>query len=235
MKKSTVEEIRNKFDQLADRYTNLEKGQDTALDSPLTLELISKAAAAYNPNAKSILDIGCGGGNYIVKTTTLLPNVDVTLSDLSQNMLDVAAKRVQHNISGSVTKLQGDFRDLDFGTEKFDVVTAATTLHHLRTEGEWELVFSKIFRALKPGGSFWITDVILHENPAIDNLMHQGWFHWLETTHGVEKLNWVKEQYAMEDTPQTLNFQLKLMKKVGFSDTVILHKHFCFAAFGAVK
>ena len=235
MEKSTVEEIRDKFDQMANRYTNLETGQDTALDSPLTLALISKAASIYNPNAKAIMDLGCGGGNYIVKLTTLLPNVDVTLVDLSANMLEAAKKRVNYNISGEVTTLQGDFRETNFGNNKFDIVTAATTLHHLRTKEEWELVFTKIYNSLKPGGSFWITDIILDENPQIDNFMHQGWFDWLQDTLGTEMLNWVKGQYAKEDTPQTLNFQLDLMKKVGFKETCILHKHFCFAAFGAIK
>ncbi|MCF8358358.1 MAG: class I SAM-dependent methyltransferase [Prolixibacteraceae bacterium] len=233
--KSTVEEIRTKFDRLAHRYTNLEKGQDTALDSPLSLELISQAAAAYNPNAKALLDIGCGGGNYIVKVTSRLPDVNVWLSDLSQNMLDVAAERVQKIISGNVTKMQGDFRDIDFGTEQYDIITAATTLHHLRSEPEWELVFFKLYKALKPGGSFWISDVIIHEHPEIDRLMRQGWFNWIEATQGAEKRVWAKEQYEKEDTPQTLNFQLNLMKKAGFKETVVLHKHLNFAAFGGIK
>lgn len=233
--KSTVEEIRVKFDQLAHKYTNLEKGQDTALDSPLTLELISMAASTHNSDAKAILDLGCGGGNYIVKLTNRLPDVDVCLADLCQNMLDVAAERVQKIISGRVTKMQGDFRELDFGAEQYDIITAATTLHHLRTEAEWELVFTKLYKALKPGGSFWISDVIIHEHPEIDRLLRQGWFDWIEATHGSEKLAWVKDQYEREDTPQTLNFQLNLMKKVGFKETVILHKHLNFAAFGGIK
>lgn len=233
--KSTVEDIKTKFDQLANDYTNLETGQTTALDSPLCMEVISKAASSYNPNAKSIMDIGCGGGNYIVKLTNILSNVDVTLVDLSENMLKTAAARVKEIISGQVSTLQGDFREVDFGIDKFDIVTAATTLHHLRTDEEWELVFSKIYKALKPGGSFWITDVILHENYEIDTFMHQGWYDSIETLHGIEKLNWTKEQYRIEDTPQTLNFQLEMMKKVGFKETHILHKHFCFATFGAIK
>ncbi|MDA3927761.1 MAG: methyltransferase domain-containing protein [Prolixibacteraceae bacterium] len=235
MKKSSVEEIRSKFDQLADQYTNIEKGQDTALDSPLCMELISKAASIYNPNAHAIMDLGCGGGNYIVKLTALLPNVDVTLVDLSENMLKTASKRVNYNISGKVSTIQSDFRSANFGIEKFDIITAATTLHHLRSKDEWILVFDKIYKALKPGGSFWITDVILHANPRLDELMHQGWFNTLESNVGIEKLNWVKEQYHKEYTPVTLNFQLDLMKEVGFKETIILHKHFCFATFGGIK
>lgn len=235
IKKSSTEEIRIKFDQLAHQYTNLDTGQDTALDSPLIMELISRAAAAYNPQATSILDMGCGGGNYIVKLASLLPNTDVCLTDLSHNMLEVAASRVKSIVNGKVTLLQGDYRELDFGLETFDIIIASTTLHHLRSEIEWETVFSKVYKALKRGGSFWISDVILHENTEINKIMHQGWFDTLEATVGSEKLAWTKKQYDIEDTPQTLNFQLELMKKSGFHKTIILHKHFCFAAFGAIK
>ncbi len=33
----------------------------------LALELISEAAAATTPNAKRLLDVGCGAGNYTLK------------------------------------------------------------------------------------------------------------------------------------------------------------------------
>jgi tRNA (cmo5U34)-methyltransferase len=234
-RKSSVEEIRAKFDGMTERYTDLENGQDTALDSPLCMELISKAASIYNHDAKTIMDLGCGGGNYIVKLTTLLPNVNVTLVDISSNMLNVAKSRVQKMISGEVQILQSDFREAVFENNDYDIITAATTLHHLRTEEEWELVFTKIYQALKPGGSFWISDIIIDEQVEMDQFMNKGWFNWIENTHGMDKLIHTKEQFQREDTPQTLNFQLDLMKKVGFKTTHILHKHYNFAAFGAIK
>jgi tRNA (cmo5U34)-methyltransferase len=43
------------------------------------------------------------------------------------------------------------------------------------------------------------------------------------------------ERYESEDTPRTLSYQLNLLKQVGFSETIVLHKHFNFAAFGAIK
>ena len=61
--KSTVEQIRERFDKDVERFSNLETGQTAAMDSPLMLDLISRAAAALNPGATSILDIGCGAGN----------------------------------------------------------------------------------------------------------------------------------------------------------------------------
>ncbi len=38
-----------------------------------------------------------------------------------------------------------------------------------------------------------------------------------------------------EDTPRPLGYQLDLLTRVGFREVEVLHKHLCFAAFGAVK
>ena len=44
--KSTVEEIRARFDNDVERFSNLETGQSATIDAPLALELIAEAAAA---------------------------------------------------------------------------------------------------------------------------------------------------------------------------------------------
>ncbi len=86
--KSTVEEIRRRFDLDVDRFSNLETGQSATIDAPLAMELVASAAAAATPNARHILDVGCGAGNYTLKVLQLLPEMDVTLIDLSQPMLE---------------------------------------------------------------------------------------------------------------------------------------------------
>jgi len=65
--KSTPEAIRNNFDQQVERFSNLETGQTTAIDSPLCMELVARSAALLNPDARRVMDLGCGGGNYAVK------------------------------------------------------------------------------------------------------------------------------------------------------------------------
>ena len=59
--KSSPEAIRPNFDQQVERFSNLETGQTTAIDSPLCLELVARSAALLNPNAKRVMDLGCGG------------------------------------------------------------------------------------------------------------------------------------------------------------------------------
>ena len=233
--KSSPEAIQKNFDQQVERFSNIETGQTTAIDSPLCMELVARSAALLNPDATSVMDLGCGGGNYAVKVTSLLHNVDCTLIDLSANMLAKAEVRVQENISGKVLAIQGDYRDIDLGTNQYDVITAGTTLHHLRDDEEWELVFTKVFKALKAGGTFWINDIVISETEEINTMMLSGWIDEMKKHHDEEEVKMYLNRYESEDTPRTLSYQLDLMKQVGFSETIVLHKHFNFAAFGAIK
>lgn len=233
--KSSPEAIRENFDQQVDRFSNLETGQTTAVDSPLCMELIARSAAMLNPDAKRIMDLGCGGGNYAVKVTSFLPEVDCSLIDMSANMLEKAQERVAENISGTVTVIQGDYREIQLGENTFDVITAGTTLHHLREDQEWELVFAKIYKALKSGGTFWINDIVISETEEISRMMMEGWIGSMKKHHDDAEIQMYLNRYESEDTPRTLSYQLELMKNVGFSKTIVLHKHFNFAAFGAIK
>src|SRR5258706_7962810 len=93
--KSSVEEIRQRFDAETDRYTDLETGQVSAMDSPLAMSLVAEAASVMTPHATHLLEVGCGGGNYTLKLLERMPSLNVTLVDLSQAMLDLAVPRVR--------------------------------------------------------------------------------------------------------------------------------------------
>lgn len=235
MSKATVEEIRNRFDHDVERFSNLETGQSATIDAPLVLDLIAEAAAGVTPGATALLDVGCGAGNYSLKLLQRLPGMDVTLVDLSRPMLDRAVERVQPRTSGRVTALQGDIRELELGEGQFDVITAAAVLHHLRTDEEWKAVFSAFHRCLRPGGSIWISDLIQQTFPEVQTLMWRRYGEYLTSLKGEAYRDHVYAYIEHEDTPRPLMFQLDLLREVGFRQVEVLHKHSCFAAFGAVK
>src|SRR6188508_3381475 len=110
--KSTVEEIRQRFDADVERFSNLETGQSATIDAPLAMALVAEAAAVTTPQARHVLDIGCGAGNYTLKLLERLPNLDATLVDLSRPMLDRATARVGKATAGKVTAIQGDVREI---------------------------------------------------------------------------------------------------------------------------
>src|SRR6266404_4467781 len=98
--KSTVDEIRQRFDADVERFSNLETGQSATVDAPLAMALVAQAAAGTTPHARHALDVGCGAGNYTLKLLERLPNLDVTLIDLSLPMLIRAKERISAKTSG---------------------------------------------------------------------------------------------------------------------------------------
>ena len=235
MSKSSVDEIRARFDQDVERFSNLEVGQTTTVDSPLMLELVTQAAAATNPVASHILDVGCGAGNYTLKLLQSLPDLEVTLLDLSQPMLARAVERIHTVSSGAIHPIQGDIREITFPASQFDVILAAAVLHHLRGDDQWRSVFAKFHQVLQPGGSLWIVDLVEQSTQTVQALMWDRYGDYLVDFKGPAFCDQVFDYIDKEDTPRPLIFQLDLLRQVGFEQVEILHKNNLFAAFGAIK
>ncbi|MGE9291578.1 MAG: class I SAM-dependent methyltransferase [Puniceicoccales bacterium] len=234
--KSTIEEIRQRFDNDVERFSNLETGQSATIDAPLAMELITQAAIVATPTITRCLDIGCGAGNNTIKLLREYSgDFDCDLSDLSEPMLHRAQERLSSETTGAIRIFHGDFRELELPEEGYDVILAAAVLHHLRDDDDWESTFRKIFTLLRPGGSFWITDLVAHENQRVHALMWQRYADYLIDLGGSEYQKKVFAYIEKEDSPRPLTYQLELMKRVGFHTTEVLHKNSCFAAFGAVK
>ena len=233
--KSSVEEIRNRFDSDVDRFSNLATGQTSTIDALLTLELVAQAAISSTPHVQRVLDIGCGAGNTTLKLLEKTSPLDCDLVDLSQPMLVRAYQRISAVNSGKITTIQSDFRQANLPDQGYDVILAAAVLHHLRDDRDWEEAFTKLYRLTAPGGSVWITDLVSHESDNIHALMWERYKDYLCTLGGHDYQTKVFDYIAKEDSPRPVSYQLDLLRKVGFQHTDLLHKNSCFAAFGAIK
>ena len=234
--KSTVEEIRRRFDGDVERFSNLETGQSATIDAPLAMELIARAAVAATRPINRVLDIGCGAGNNTLKLLQYAATpLDCDLLDLSRPMLARAAERITPLTIGEVRQFQGDFRTVDLPEAGYDVILAAAVLHHLRDDHDWETAFHKLFALTAPGGSVWITDLVAHETGAVQEMMWQRYEEYLSALGGNEYKNRVVAYIEQEDSPRPVTWQLELLRRVGFGQVELLHKNSCFAAFGAVK
>lgn len=233
--KSTVEQIRTRFDNDVERFSNLETGQSATIDAPLVLDLVTQAAAVATPFATHLLDIGCGAGNYSLKMIQKIPNLNITLLDLSAPMLVRAVERISPTTLGILSPTRVDIREFEAGESQFDIILAAAVFHHLRGEDEWRAVFSKCYAALRPGGSLWISDLIEHSTPSIQTLMWSRYGEYLAALKGDSYREQVFGYIEQEDTPRSLMFQLDMLRAVGFGVVDVLHKNSVFAAFGAIK
>ena len=132
--KSSISEIRKRFDNDVERFSNLETGQSATIDAPLTMELITSAAVASTSPIDRVLDVGCGAGNNTIKLRQAThKDFTADLLDLSEPMLVRAKQRVSEVNAGQVRTYVSDFRDCDLTEGDYDVILAAAVLHHLQS------------------------------------------------------------------------------------------------------
>jgi len=235
MHKSTVAEIKERFDKDVERFSNLDTGQLSTIDAKVSLELITEASKRIVPQAVNLLDIGCGAGNYTLMMLTKIPDLNCTLVDLSKPMLEKAFERVSQKTKNQVTILQGDIREVNMNENHFDIILAGAVLHHLRDDGDWETTFEKLFKLLKPGGCLMISDLITQDTELVIEYTWERYGDYLEGFGGKAYRQNVFDYIAKEDSPRSMNYQLDLMKQIGFRKVEILHKNMCFGAFGGIK
>ncbi|SDZ88003.1 tRNA (cmo5U34)-methyltransferase [Arachidicoccus rhizosphaerae] len=236
MTKSTIQEIEARFDQDVERFSKLETGQQTTLDASLNMELITSAIARRYPGKTKVLDIGCGAGNFPVKLAGKNPEIEVTLVDLSQPMLNRAEQRVAQVANYKPVTKKGDFRSVDFKGEQFDVIIATAVLHHLRDDKDWETAFNKLFHLLKDGGSIWIFDLVEQTDVRLQQYIYKELYgDYLSGLKDQVYRDHVFSYIEKEDSPRSLVYQLNLLQKVGFQQVDVLHKNLCFASFVGFK
>jgi SAM-dependent methyltransferase len=106
-------------------------------------DIILWAIARYFPNARSLLEVGCGVGTVLAAVRQARPEMSLTGADAFPPCLEIAKRRLER-----VDLLQLDARRLPFDRE-FDLVCLLDVLEHL---DEDQTALEEAFRALRPGG-----------------------------------------------------------------------------------
>jgi len=106
---------------------------------------------------KKVLDVGCGDGRSF--DDLLYAGGELYGVDISPEMLKLAKKR-----HSNVQLYETDAINLPFEDDSFDVVTAFFFIVHIK---DLESVFDEIYRVLKPGGSFILTNINQRKAPKL--------------------------------------------------------------------
>ena len=233
--KSTTAEIRARFDQDVERFSCLETGQQATIDAALVLDLVAQTSALHLRPYDTVLDIGCGAGNFTLRILQETNPLQCHLADLSQLMLARAEERIRDFGVVSVQTYQADFRTLAFADSSFDCILAGAVLHHLRKEEDWKSAFQRLHEWLKPGGRIYVSDLIFFDLPDAQQVMWKRYGEYLESLGGKEYRSKVFDYIDKEDSPRSLPFQLDLLKSTGFTKYDVLHRNSVFACYFGVK
>ncbi len=103
-----------------------------------------------------IAELGCGGGRNAGELLKRYPSARLTALDYSDVSVAKAREYNKKAIKdGRCSVVKGNVAKLPFGDETFDLATAFETVYF------WpglEICFKEVFRVLKPGGTFLITN-----------------------------------------------------------------------------
>lgn len=108
---------------------------------------------------RHLLDVGGASGTWTLALLRAVPGATATLFDLPDAIAQARQRLAQSDLSGRITLVAGDFYsdELPAGAD-FAWVSAIIHQHGRRENRE---LFSKVFRALVPGGQIAIRDVVM--------------------------------------------------------------------------
>ncbi|MDF2921171.1 MAG: MerR family transcriptional regulator [Paenibacillaceae bacterium] len=106
------------------------------------------------PEHSTILELGCGDGTLWQRNASRIPEGwDVTLTDISEGILNDAKEGLKHWLSPDRLRFSSaDARSIPFPDASFDVILANHMLYHV---SERHQALKEIRRVLKPGGKLF--------------------------------------------------------------------------------
>jgi ubiquinone/menaquinone biosynthesis C-methylase UbiE len=107
---------------------------------------------------KTILDLGCGPGGWVLEVAREHPDIEVTGIDISQSMIQFAQAQAVSRGYGNASFMVMDVKKpLFFENESFDLVNERT-LYGVMGPGEWPQLLAECKRILRPGGIIRLTE-----------------------------------------------------------------------------
>ena len=158
-----------------------------------------------------ILDLGCGTGLELERYLAQNPAAHITGIDLSKAMLEALSSKFPHK---NLTLIHASYFDAELGAEQYHAAVSVESLHHFTAERKLSL-YKKLLRSLKPKGYFILTDYFA-ESEALEKEYFSDLEH-LKREQGI-----TDDAFYHYDTPLTVEREVEILKKSGFSQVEIL-------------
>ena len=156
----------------------------------------------------TILDLGCGTGAELKYIFDKVANAHIVCVDVSEKMLDILRKEYSEYLK-NIDIICESYLQMGLGKDKYDFVVACITLHHLLAEDKL-ILLQKIKHSLKVNGCLLVQDYIALTEE--DELSQREKYLVLLGSGVIDK-----NRIYHIDLPLTLEHELEILKKAGFT------------------
>ncbi|MFM9910038.1 MAG: arsenite methyltransferase [Chitinophagaceae bacterium] len=186
------------FNIMADDYSSLE-GYNPEADLGLGCGLPTEFAKMKKGD--TVLDLGSGAGNDIFIARNIVGDTGKLIGiDFTGKMIDLARANAEKLSFNNVEFRQGDIESMPITANHVDVIVSNCVLNLVPNKHK---AFSEMYRVLKPGGHFSISDIVL------EGALPAKWKQVAELYAGCVAGAITKDEY------------LQIIKEAGFGKPVI--------------
>lgn len=171
-----------------------------------------KMAELVPEKARTLLDLGCGTGLELSEIFKRIPDVEVVGIDLTQAMLEKLSEKYRDK---NLHLICGDYFEAPFGKD-FDCAVSFQTMHHFTKDKKLGL-YKKLYDALAYGG-FYIECDYMVTSQTLEDL------YFSEYDRKKKEQGLSDDEFYHYDTPCTVDNQLAMLKKAGFTDVKMVFR-----------
>ena len=214
-----MEHIKKAFDAIATAYDSQREFVIPDLQQFYTTAVWAAESSVPEP---AILDVGAGTGLLSALVLQKYPNAQMTLLDISENMLDIARQRLAGR--KNISYLVGDYSQ-GIPVGPYDLVCSALSIHHLMREDK-RYLFRTTFSALNPGGLFVNADQADGDTPYFRKRYLEYWNEFLDNSpmNDEEHAEILRRRDSL-DRNDRLSEQLQWLQECGFSDVDVVYRN----------
>jgi tRNA (cmo5U34)-methyltransferase len=197
------------------------------------LDVLVSCIDRHDQRTMRAIDLGCGTGAVSKRLLDAFPDTELTCLDMTEEMMNLAKQRLSAH--EDVRYVLSDLYQFKFDGP-YDVIISSLALHHIVTDRDKKMIYSRIFEALRPGGSFCNADLVLGSDDRLQSLYMRRWKEYMYQSFPQDEVDNVQiPRYEHEDSPAKLVDHLRWLNEVGFTSVDVVWKYYNFTVYAAKK
>ncbi|MBI3402161.1 MAG: class I SAM-dependent methyltransferase [Acidobacteria bacterium] len=193
---------------------------------PNYVDMLASAAAAVDPAARTIVDLGVGTGALSAQCLARARGANVVGIDADADILKLAARRLGPRgvfVCGSFLRTP---------LPRADAIVASFALHHVRTRGAKRRLYRRVRAALRRGGALVSADCHPARDAALAAAQRDAWIAHLRASYSATQAAAFLRAWAREDVYVPLDEEIALLRTCGFRVEIVWRRD-AFAVIGA--